>query len=157
MPQSFTPPVGFRMPAEWEPHHTTWIAWPHNREDWPDKFAPIPWVYVEIVRHLHSGERVHILIQDPASRARVERMLRRAGVDLTQIAFFVYPTNRVWTRDFGPIFVKRDTEVAITNWKFNAWAKYPNWQRDDGIPTKIGPKSLPPASRPERRASLHFR
>jgi agmatine deiminase len=104
MPHAGTP-AGFRMPAEWEPHHATWIAWPHNKEDWPGKFAPIPWVYVEIVRHLHRAERVCILTQHRAAHNRIQRMLRRAGVNLDQIDFFSFPTDRVWTRDFGPIFV----------------------------------------------------
>lgn len=135
------PPAGFRMPAEWEPHQSTWIAWPHNKEDWPGKFAPIAWVYVDIVRHLHAGERVCILVQDRTLQARAERMLRRAGVDLSQLEFYRFPTDRVWTRDFGPIFVKRKfgsrAEIAITNWKFNAWAKYSNWKRDNAIPPKV--------------------
>jgi agmatine deiminase len=129
------------MPAEWEPHHATWIAWPHNREDWPGKFAPIPWVYVEIVRHLHTGERVCILVQDNRLRRRARNLLERAGVDLDQIDFFPFPTDRIWSRDFGPIFIKREirgrSELAITNWKFNAWAKYSNWKRDNAIPARI--------------------
>jgi agmatine deiminase len=137
----FSPPPEFRMPAEWEPHHATWIAWPHNKEDWPGKFTSIPWVYVEIVRHLHHGERVGILIQDPIAERRVGRLLQRAGVDLSQIDFVVCPTDRVWTRDYGPIFIKRKTsegvELAATNWRFNAWAKYSNWKKDNRVPAKI--------------------
>jgi len=135
------PPNGFRMPAEWEPHHATWIAWPHNREDWPGKFTPIAWVYAEIVRHLHLGERVCILVQDDFLRRRARNQLERAGVDLDQIDFFPFPTDRVWSRDFGPVFIKRQvagrSELAITNWKFNGWAKYSNWKRDNAIPAKI--------------------
>ena len=141
MPRIPRPPSGFRMPAEWEPHHATWIAWPHNREDWPGKFTPIPWVYAEIVRHLHQGERVCILVQDGRLRSRAQNVLRRVGVDLDQIDFFPFPTDRVWSRDFGPIFVKREragrSELAITNWKFNGWAKYSNWRRDNAIPAKV--------------------
>jgi agmatine deiminase len=141
MPPSPTPPAGFRMPAEWEPHHASWIAWPSNKEDWPGKFAPIPWVYVEIVRHLHLGERVCILVQDSATRIRAKRMLSRAGVDLNQVDFFPFATDRVWVRDFGPIFIKRErkgaSEIAITNWKFNGWAKYSNWKKDNAIPSKV--------------------
>ena len=134
-------PSGFRMPAEWEPHHATWIAWPHNREDWPGKFTPIAWVYTEIVRHLHHGERVCILVQDERLRNRARNVLKRAGIDPDQIDFFPFPTDRVWSRDFGPIFVKREVaehpELAITNWKFNGWAKYSNWKRDNAIPARI--------------------
>src|SRR5207253_3964834 len=91
--------LGYRMPAEWEPHEATWIAWPHERSDWPGKFAPIPWVYVEIVRWLHTSERVCILVNDAQSERRAQRLLRRAGIDLTRIEFFAFPTDRVWTRD----------------------------------------------------------
>jgi agmatine deiminase len=129
------------MPAEWEPHQATWIAWPHNKEDWPGKFAPIPWVYTEIVRHLHLSEQVCILVNELQMKSRVKRMLSRAAIDLNAISFFHFPTDRVWTRDFGPIFVKkedgRESEIAITDWKFNAWAKYSNWRRDNSIPAKI--------------------
>jgi len=141
MPRVPRPPSGFRMPAEWEPHHATWIAWPHNREDWPGKFTPIAWVYTEIVRHLHHGERVCILVQDERLRNRARNVLKRAGIDPDQIDFFPFPTDRVWSRDFGPIFVKREVaehpELAITNWKFNGWAKYSNWKRDNAIPARI--------------------
>jgi agmatine deiminase len=118
------------MPAEWEPHRATWIAWPHNRDDWPGKFAPIPWIYVEIVRHLHRGERVRILTTDLTTP---RRMLAKAGVDLSQIDFFPIPTDRVWTRDYGPMFVVRDGRLVIHNWRFNAWAKYSDWKRDDRV------------------------
>ena len=56
---------GYHMPAEWEPHEATWIAWPHRRDDWPDRFAPIPWVYGEILRHLHRSEEVLTVRCDP--------------------------------------------------------------------------------------------
>jgi agmatine deiminase len=120
----------YRMPAEWEPHRATWIAWPHNRDDWPGKFAPIPWIYVEIVRHLHRSERVCILTTEPAAP---RRMLARAGVDLAQVDFFPFPTDRVWTRDYGPMFALRGQRLVIHNWRFNGWAKYANWRHDDRV------------------------
>ena len=130
--------LGWRMPAEWEPHAATWLAWPHERTDWPGKLATIPWVYAEVVRHLTPGERVRILVQDAAAERTARRTLRKADVDLGRVDFFRIPTDRSWTRDFCPIFVKRASgEVAITNWKFNAWAKYPNWRRDDAVPDRL--------------------
>ena len=130
--------LGYRMPAEWAPHVATWIAWPHNSEDWPGKFQPIPWVYAEIVRHLASVEEVHILVNDAAAQRRAQGVLKRAGANLDRVHFHQWPTNRVWTRDSGPIFVRNaaDGEVAITNWKFNAWAKYDDWQLDDKLPER---------------------
>src|SRR4051794_6220493 len=98
---------GFRMPAEWEPHEAVWIAWPHNHADWPGKIGPIPWVYTEIVWHLHQSERVCILVNDPPSEAKARRALTRASVDLSRLEFFYFPTNRVWTRDYAPLFVTR--------------------------------------------------
>lgn len=126
------------MPAEWEPHEATWIAWPHERADWPGKFAPIPWVYVEIVRHLHASERVCILVENSLSQRRVGRQLYLAGIDLQCVEFFNVPTDRVWTRDSGPIFVRNDRgQLGMTDWKFNAWAKYDNWHKDDEVPRQI--------------------
>jgi agmatine deiminase len=118
------------MPAEWEPHEATWIAWPHNRHDWPGKFAAIPWVYAEIVRHLHQSERVHILVNNTTARRKAESKLRRAGVDLARLDFFEIPTDRSWTRDYGPMFVLSRKGRGIIGWSFTAWAKYPNWRRD---------------------------
>jgi agmatine deiminase len=130
--------ASFRMPAEWEPHEATWIAWPHNRADWPGRFAPIPWVYAEIVRKLSAVERVRILVQNEALERDARRILARAGALLAAVEFFLIPTNRVWTRDYGPIFVKdRAGRVALTRWRFNAWAKYDDWQRDDAVPPQL--------------------
>jgi agmatine deiminase len=129
---------GWRMPAEWEPHEATWIAWPHERADWPGKFAPIPWVYAEIVKHLHTGEMVHILVNDAAAQAQAKRVLSQPGVDPTRVRFFRVPTDRVWTRDSGPIFVVGpDGKLGLTHWGFNAWAKYDNWKSDAQVPSRI--------------------
>jgi len=137
------------MPAEWAPHAATWIAWPHNPEDWPGKFQPIPWVYCEIVRHLSRVEDVHILVNDAAAEKRATNMLRRQGANIARLHFHQWRTDRVWLRDSGPIFVKNpQAETAITNWKFNAWAKYPNHLNDDLIPAEVaqlyGMKSYEP-------------
>lgn len=145
--------LGYRMPAEWEPHEATWIAWPHNREDWPGKFAPIPWVYAEIVRHLSRVEPVYVVVSDGAMRKRVADRLDRQGVDLEKVRFFKAETDRVWLRDSGPTFVVRDGEapedsteesppgrLALIDWRFNAWAKYDNYLRDKEIPQRIARK-----------------
>ncbi len=134
--------LGFRMPAEWEEHRATWITWPHHRDDWPGKFAAIPWVYVEIVRYLQRGEKVCIIVKDGVMEGRVRRLLKKGGIDLGQIEFYRFPSDRAWTRDHGPIFVKREKEsgageLALVDWKFNGWAKYPDWRRDDRIPARL--------------------
>jgi len=129
---------GFRMPAEWEPHAATWLAWPHEKTDWPGKFPAIPLVYADIVRWLSLGERVRLEMNGKAEEVAARRLLRRAGVDLAQVDFFGIPTDRVWTRDHGPLFVKHPSgEVALTNWRFNGWAKYPNHKKDDAVPDRI--------------------
>ena len=127
----------FRLPAEWEPHEATWLGWPHNKSDWPGKFASIPWVYGEIVRRLAPGETVRILVNSKVHETQARRVLGKVGVDLAGPEFLRMPTNRGWTRDFGPIFVKRDgppAELAVARFHFNAWAKYPDWKKDDKVP-----------------------
>src|SRR5215469_13425911 len=129
--------LGYRMPAEWEPHEATWIAWPHNAQDWPGKFQGIQWTYVDIVRHLSKHERVHILVNDQTAEAKTQRTLDRSNVRLDNIHFHKWVTDRVWTRDSGPIFVKHNDateQIAVLNWQFNAWAKYSDWHNDDALP-----------------------
>ncbi len=138
--QLFPADLGYRMPAEWEPHAATWLAWPHNKSDWPGKFEPIPYVYAEIVRNLARVERVEIIVNDEAHESKARAILTSANViaeSTPNLRFHRWPTNRGWVRDSGPIFVTRkgkDPSVAITNWRFNAWAKYNNWKLDNELP-----------------------
>ncbi len=144
-----TLPPAFRMPAEWEPHAATWLAWPHNRDDWPGKFQTIPWVYAEIVRHLSGVEDVHILVNDEAAQRRATLILKRSGANLARTHFHLWPTDRVWLRDSGPIFTRdRAGEMSLTNWRFNAWAKYTNWRQDDQIPQRVAELYAMPERRP---------
>jgi agmatine deiminase len=139
------------MPAEWEPHAATWLAWPHERTDWPGKFAPIPWVYADSARHLARVERVRILVQDHAEQKQARGILEKSGADLGAIEFFIVPTNRGWIRDFGPIFIKKAPgEVALTNWRFNAWAKYDDWKSDDAATRRLIQKLELPFWEPTR-------
>jgi agmatine deiminase len=128
----------WRMPAEWEPHEATWLAWPHERSDWPGKFTPIPWVYGDIVKRLSRVEKVRILVQDAALEKSARRVLAKCAADMSAVKFLRWPTNRSWTRDYSPIFVRnQDGEVAITDWLFNGWAKYDNWRDDNRIPGRV--------------------
>jgi agmatine deiminase len=108
------------MPAEWEPHDATWLAWPHYRDDWPGKFEPIPWVYAEIIRHLARRERVELIVNDAASEKRARKVLDRANALIDNIRFHRWPTNRVWTRDSGctfvttPSFARPDTRGRLS-------------------------------------------
>src|ERR1051326_4080423 len=133
--------AGFFMPAEWEKHEATWLGWPHNPSDWPDKLDTIRWVYGEMVRRISAGERVRILVNHRAEERRARRYLNRAGCGLRAVEFILHPTNRGWMRDSGPIFVKRKirgraatSEKAIIHFHFNAWAKDRNWQKDRRVP-----------------------
>jgi agmatine deiminase len=134
--------LGFSMPAEWERHEATWLGWPHNRTDWPGKLDAIRWVYGEMVRKISRGERVRLLVRNRNEATLARSYLRRAGCDLKKLDFIVHPTNRGWTRDSGPIFVRsqrsevggRKGETAMVHFHFNAWAKYPNWQLDRKVP-----------------------
>ncbi len=120
------------MPAEWEPHEATWISWPHNREDWPGRFTPIPWVYAEIVRKLSRVEKVRILVDTPALERQARAMLRKVGAALDAVEFFECPTDRVWTRDYAPLFLRnRRGAIGAAKWCFNGWAKYDNHKLDD--------------------------
>jgi agmatine deiminase len=172
------------MPAEWEPHAATWLAWPHYKLDWPGKFEPIPWVYAEIVRYLSQYERVELIVKDAAAEKLARKTLKQAHALNENVRFHRWPTNRVWTRDSGCGFVwpcgadipvRRTSEdqnphpvaknarvrhplstqarravppisslggtgvpaptaqLAAIKWRFNAWAKYPNWQHDEKI------------------------
>ena len=162
------------MPAEWEPHAATWLAWPHHRADWPGKFEPIPWVYTEIIRVLARHEAVELIVNDAASEQLARKTLDKANALDENVHFHRWPTNRVWTRDSGCTFVvssgaatgasnsappKSSTSrkpvrrasrtrhpfppapskpgLAAVKWRFNAWAKYSNWQSDEKIGSRM--------------------
>jgi agmatine deiminase len=134
------PPVdlGYRLPAEWEPHTATWIAWPHRQSDWPGKFPPIPWVFAEIVRLLHYSERVRVLVNNSSVQRRAQQVLRWAGVDLGRVDFFAFPTDRDWMRDSAGLFLRDPSgHLGVTDFCFNAWAKYDDWQLDNALPRQI--------------------
>jgi agmatine deiminase len=143
--------LGYRMPAEWAPHRATWIAWPHNKADWPGKFAPIPWVFAEVVRHLARHERVGILVRDAAMEKDAARVLRKAGAPLGNVDFVRQVTDRIWTRDTGPSFVRdaRGHKAAI-DWGFNAWAKYDDWKNDVKVAARIAAAAGTPTWQPRR-------
>ena len=129
------------MPAEWEHHEATWLAWPHELSDWPGKFGPIPWAFAEIVRHLARAEEVYLLVENREAESRVGAILKKSGVILENVNFLRVPTDRGWMRDSGPICVKSSSgEVAYTHWQFNGWAKYANHKKDAVAVTKANKK-----------------
>ena len=163
------------MPAEWEPHAATWIAWPHLKEDWPGKFEPIPWVYAEIIRALARHEQVELIVKNVAAGRQARQILKRAEALSENIRFHGWTTDRVWLRDSGCIFLKGDQPLGSAErgsshqlqaamsylvdkareftgsthpkpkraaaaapatalkFRFNGWAKYSNWRRDEKI------------------------
>ncbi|MGB9664118.1 MAG: agmatine deiminase family protein [Ignavibacteria bacterium] len=128
----------FRLPAEWETHESTWIGWPYNKEDWPGKFHPIPYVFAEIVKKLVEGEQVNIIVQNESHKKSAVRILQKVGVDFSQISFITAKTDRNWLRDTAPFFVKDENDDVIPiRFNFNAWAKYRNFKNDRKIPQII--------------------
>jgi agmatine deiminase len=149
------------MPAEWEPHAATWLAWPHYHGDWPGKLEPIPWVYAEVVRNLAQHERVELLVNDASSERKARKFLDRANALSSNVRFHRWRTNRVWLRDSGCIFVapkqpgsarpdnrepapslpkgrlsphsSQDGGLLALKFRFNGWAKYSNWRHDEKI------------------------
>ena len=143
--ECFPAALGYSMPAEWGRHEATWLAWPHNESDWPGKIDAIRWVYGEMVRKISEGERVCMLVRNRAEARVAASYLKRGNCDAGRVEFIVHPTNRGWTRDSGPIHVKKNqgskargltSDTAIVHFHFNAWAKYRNWQLDTQIPEK---------------------
>ena len=126
-----------RMPAEWEKQEATWFSWPHNLEDWPDKFDPIPWVFAEIIRHLTRFQKVKLLVKDEANKKLATSYCKRAGIDLKKVPMFVIPTNRGWMRDCGPIFAYSGKKKLMLDWRFTGWAKYKNHELDNAVPSLI--------------------
>jgi agmatine deiminase len=167
------------MPAEWEPHAATWLAWPHYHGDWPGKFEPIPWVYTEIIRNLARHERVELIVNDAAAERRVRKLLSRGNVNISNIRFRRWPTNRVWLRDSGCIFVagsplgsaqpdspfdsaqgrlgrlsrheSGEGALLATKFRFNAWAKYSNWRHDEKIGSLMAEAARADEIRPMHR------
>jgi agmatine deiminase len=137
------------MPAEWEPHAATWLAWPHKEDTWPGNFEPIPAVWVEIVRVLAPSERVNILVNDAAAAAGVRDLLHAAGVSDRNVSLCEIPTDDAWMRDHGPIFITRRAEIAAVKWRYNAWGgKYPPWDLDDAVAERVCASLRVPVFRP---------
>jgi agmatine deiminase len=143
MPPPAPAALGYRMPAEWAPHRGTWLSWPHKEASWPGRFGPVPGIFATMVRALADREEVHINVAGPAMESSVRTLLGDAGADTGNVFFHHNPTNDAWCRDHGPIFVERtrdgEREQAIVDWDFNAWGgKYPPYDLDDVVPTRIG-------------------
>jgi agmatine deiminase len=131
---------GFYFPAEFAPHEATWLSWPHKEASWPGKIETIYPIYAQFIKAVAEGERVRINITDGVMQQKALHHLNEVGADLSQIEFFLHPTNDAWCRDHGPAFLVHRTEKKkmIVDWGYNAWGgKYPPFDLDDVIPTRI--------------------
>ncbi len=143
--QSTPAALGFRMPAEWEPHRATWLAWPHEESDWPGKFGAVPWVFCEIIKALHEGERIRLIVKSEKAERAARAALKSSGVALSAVDFHRFETDRSWTRDSVPTFVtaaakgakKKRATTAAVNWRFNGWARYKNHKKDDALGPEV--------------------
>jgi agmatine deiminase len=129
--------LGYRMPAEWEPHSATWLSWPHNSNTWPGQnMAHVEAVYIDIIRALHTGETVNLLVNSAEISDSVASRLSQAGVSLDAVRIHVIPTNDAWIRDYGPNFIVRpgvDKPIAFNKWHFNSWGGKYKWDKDEQV------------------------
>ena len=142
---------GYFFPAEWHPHAATWLSFPHKEASWPGKLDAVYPVYIQFIKLLSEGEIVRINVNDPAMQAFVMALLQESGTDLRQIEFFLNPTNDAWCRDHGPAFLIHPSEKkkVIVDWGYNAWGdKYPPFDLDDVIPSRIGEQFKLPVFHP---------
>jgi len=131
---------GFHFPAEWANHTATWLSWPHKEESWPGKIVTIYQPYCEFIKAVSEGELVRINVANEQMAAFAKEQLQQVGADLKRIEFFEFPTNDAWCRDHGPAFLinTNTKQKVIVDWGYNAWGnKYPPYDLDDVIPTKI--------------------
>jgi len=131
--------TGGRLPAEWEPHEATWLVWPHHRRDWPRKRECVRWAYAEIARRLHPGEQIRLLLNSSAQEPRVRAILEAADPTLRAVRYDVVPTDRVWTRDMGPVFVTHPTPPgkSILRFDFTGWARFQDHERDRQLAARV--------------------
>lgn len=130
--------INRHLPAEWEQHEATLLAFPHSGNDWPGKFPAVCWAFVEIIRKVALFEPVMLVVQNSKHQERVNDMLVRAHTNMNNIKYIVADTNRSWMRDSGPITVFNDEgRREVLHYKFTAWAKYPNYRKDAHIPAII--------------------
>ena len=127
-----------RFPAEWEKQQGILLCFPHNGKDWPGKYEAIQWAFVEFIKKVAAFESVFLIVANENLKAKVLEMLETAAVQMSNVSFLIYKTNRSWMRDSGPIIVKNGVKKEALNFNFNGWAKYKNINLDKQIPAKVG-------------------
>jgi agmatine deiminase len=136
------------MPAEWEKHEGTWLQWPQNKV-YRAYELKLEGMWLEMVDALHQRENVHIIIADERQRDHVANQLQYFAIGLENIHFYIIPTNDVWARDNGPIFVVNQVgDVAITDWRFNGWGERFPYDLDNLVPAAIGEQLSMPVLKP---------
>src|ERR1051326_5150365 len=135
--------LGFRMPAEWEPHAGTWLTWPRpDGISFPDRYFAVPPVYAKFIQQLEQVEEVNINVWDADMESWGRTLLAEQGVALARVRFHHFPAYEPWCRDHGPIFLTRKnagaSERAVVDWNYNAGGgRYPPFELDDAIPRHV--------------------
>lgn len=133
--------LGYYFPAEFSRHRATWLSWPHKEASWPGKIESIYPFYAQFIKELSRSEQVCINVSDEAMKSFALQQLYSAGVDVAKVSFYFNPTNDAWCRDHGPAFLinpSAENKKVIVDWNYNAWGnKYPPYDLDDVIPTRI--------------------
>jgi len=133
--------LGYRMPAEWEPHAATWLSWPNKDGiSFPDAYHSVLPILARMVDALADSEPLHINVRDADDEAAVRALLKKHKARAEHITFHHIPTNEPWCRDHGPMFLTRKDapRVAVIDWDYNAWGwKYPPFDDDDEVPGQI--------------------
>lgn len=132
---------GYYFPAEFAPHDATWLSWPHKEASWPGKIDTIYPYYARFIKALADSERVCINVKDEAMKAFALKYISEEGAKLDKVEFYFHPTNDAWCRDHGPAFLINPSAAVpkvVVDWGYNAWGgKYPPFDLDDDIPTKV--------------------
>ena len=136
--------LGFRMPGEWEKQDSIWITWPYNKKDWPGLFENIPFTVSKIVSAISKNQVVNLIIKPNEDIDKIKKILLRQKTKLKLVRFHKIPTNRVWIRDFGPIYLinKKIKKKVFINFQFNGWSKYNDFKLDNKINEKISKITL---------------
>ena len=145
--------LGYRMPAEWEPHEATWLAWPHNKETWPGRLREVEQIYLEMILALTPQEKVCLLVDDDRARDRVAAWVSRRGAVEKNIVYYLIPTVDAWIRDYGPHFILKSSDsrkkIAFVRWIFNAWGmKYESLAKDNQVSDSLASLLGMPVFRP---------
>jgi agmatine deiminase len=136
---------GFRMPAEWEPHTSTWLTWPHNPETWPGQnMQDVEAVYLDIIEALVAGELVNLLVSDAPTKDQVLKQLEQKNISADRVHLKIIPTNDSWIRDYGPNFLVAKSpsgkQIALNKWRFDSWGEKYDWALDNQAGYEISRK-----------------